>query len=119
MRIAFMVGYRKNIKGVVKMKKCEATIGTYLGIIEIDEGLCYQIDSKSNKKVEGYLFGSYIYDFKNSKRYYVLKRDEYGFLESSEYSKIKTNVEYALEVSEKVNSLATAKVKKLTGPIKR
>ena len=94
------------------MKRYEATIGAYSRIIESESGgICLQLDQKGIRKIEGCIVGNYIYDLREFKRYYVIKRDEYGFLENSEILKIKTNIEYALEVSEKVEKIEDKKEK--------
>lgn len=109
MCITFLVGCRKNIKGVIKMKKYEATIGSYLGIFETESGLCYQVNPKTKRVIEGFVFGNYIYDFKESKRYYIVQREKHGFLKDSEFGKVKTDIEYALEIREKVNKIQDKK----------
>lgn len=87
------------------MKKYEATIGTYLGLCETDSGFCYQVNPRSRKEIEGFVFGNYIYDFKELKRYYIVKRENNGLLKDSELNRITTDVEYALEIREKANKI--------------
>lgn len=94
------------------MKKYEATIGSYLGIFETDSGLCYQVNPKSKRVIEGFVFGNYIYDFKENRRYYIVQRGQYGFLKDNEFSKVKTGVDYALEVRAKINKIQDKKESK-------
>lgn len=94
------------------MKKYEATIGSYLGIFETDSGICYQVNPKSKRVIEGFVFGNYVYDFKENRRYYIIQREKHGFLRDDEFGKIKTDVDYALEVREKVNKIQDKKENK-------
>lgn len=95
------------------MKKCEAVIGSYLGIVETDSSYYFQTDPKSTRRIEGYVFGNYVISLKENKKYYILKRDKNGVLEDSELKRIKPNVEYVFKVEEKIQLNEKNKVKSI------
>lgn len=60
----------------------------------------YEIDIDSCKKVPCIECNGMFYDISSNEKYYLLKRNERGFIETSEQAKIKLGVKYALEVEE-------------------